>query len=432
MVATVGFVSSGDGDVDQAFIVIVTGYAVVGALVATREPRNAVGWLMLSIALALALTSFSDCYVQDPGRPFVVPLAWVANWIWFVWLYGAAIMLPLLFPDGRVLSARWRVVPWVGLAALMLSIVAAAFGSNSLDVESPRPMPNPLAATGSVGAAVSGAGILGGVLAAVCFGLGACSIVLRLRRSRGRRRQQVKWFAYVGGLAVVGLGLALVDSLVDELVGGARPSWMTALGAIGWMTGLLLVVVGVPAAVGIAMLRHQLYDIDVVIKRTLVYGSLTMLLGATYLALVLAFRVLLDPVTGQSDLAVAASTLAVAALFRPARARIQGAVDRRFFRSRYDAARTAEAFAERLRQEVDLEAISGELRDVVRNTIQPTHVSLWLREIRGGAPLPGEMETLSPVVTQGPRSSQPSSTDGAVRPRARGRSSARSGRPARG
>ena len=157
------------------------------------------------------------------------------------------------------------------------------------------------------------------------------------------------------------------------------PAIPELVGAIGWTSALLLITVGIPLAVGTAILRHRLYDIDLVVKRTLVYGSLTLVLAGVYSALVVSLPVLLGPLAGAPDLAVAASTLAVAALFRPVRDRVQRAVDRRFSRRKYDAARTVESFAGRLRHEVDLSAVSSDLAVVVRDTVQPTHVSLWLR-----------------------------------------------------
>ena len=196
-------------------------------------------------------------------------------------------------------------------------------------------------------------------------------LVVRLRRSRGVERLQLKWVAYVGSLMLSALLLAAVSLAF-------RSPLVDPIGTIGWGVFLLLVVFGLPAAVGASILRHRLYDIDVVINRTLVYGALTATLGATYLGLVL----LVGLTVGQSNVAIAVSTLAVAALFRPARSRIQGAVDRRFYRRRYDAGQTLEAFGARLRDELDLDALRGEIASVVGETVQPAHVSLWLRSER--------------------------------------------------
>ena len=217
--------------------------------------------------------------------------------------------------------------------------------------------------------------VLGEVVLVGCLVLSVVSLGLRLRRSRGRERRQLELFAYVVGLAVTSLLLGMLT-----LVAGADPpAWVEVLGTIGWTSTLALLLLGLPVAIGVAILRHRLYDIDLVIKRTLVYGTLTATLVATYLLLVLTIRPLLGPVAGESKLAVAASTLAVAALFRPLRARIQSTVDRRFFRSRYDAARTVEGFAGRLRDELDLQSLGADLRGVVHDTMQPVHVSLSLR-----------------------------------------------------
>ncbi len=375
MVATIGLIASGRGTADEAFVVLSCGFAIVGALVARREPKNAVGWLLLTIAVAFAEQGFLDAYVRDPRLPGIVVMAWFAGWSWYVWLYLSALALPLIFPNGRLLSRRWRPVLWVAGAALALSVLSEGLGEGRLDVDSPEPIHNPLGVGGPIGDVIDAAGALGNVLAATGFVLGAVSLALRLRRSRGRERLQVKLFAYVGVLALASLVLAMVD----VIAGPSAPTWVHVLGAVGWTSALGLIVIGVPAAVGVAILRHRLYGIDVVINRTLVYAALTATLVATYLGSVLVFRLLLSPLTGDSDLAVAGSTLAVAAAFRPARSRIQRLVDQRFYRSRYDASRTLETFATHLRDELDLEALGTDLRRVVRDTMQPAHVSLWLR-----------------------------------------------------
>jgi hypothetical protein len=304
-------------------------------------------------------------------------MAWVDGWIWFVWLTLAGIFLPLVFPTGRLLSRRWRWAVGLGVCALVASVIGAAFTAGPLDAGTPKPVRNPLGASGAWGELVAAVGIVGDVLAALGFLLAMLTLVLRLRRSSGVERQQLKTFGYVVSLAIVGL----VVASAAEFAGSDSASWVYVVGATGWFVALFLIVVGIPAAVGIAILRHRLYDIDVVIKRTLVYGSLTAILALSYLVLVLLFRLVLAPLTEGSDLAVAGSTLAVAALFRPLRSRIQAVVDRRFFRARYDAAQTLQGFAGRLRDELDLETLGVDLRQAVRDTMAPAHVSLWLREV---------------------------------------------------
>ncbi len=381
-VTTLSLVLSGSGTVDQGFVVVAVCFPVVGALIASREPENAVGWLLLAIAVAFGFQGLVDAYLGVPGRPAEVLVAWVSAWVWYVWLYLAGLILPLVFPDGRLLSARWRVAVWLAAAAFVLAVVSEGFVDGQLHTESARPIANPLGLDGWAGTLASAAGLVGQALAATGFVLAGVSLVLRLRASTGREQQQLKLFVYVATLALGGLVLATIVVVAGESVSEQPPTWALVLGASGWMTALLLIVVGLPLAVGTAILRHRLYDIDLVIKRTLVYGSLTLLLAATYLGLVLSLRVLLGPLTGESDLAVAASTLAVAGLFRPLRARVQQVVDRRFFRRRYDADRTVEAFVGQLRQEVDLEAVRADLGIVVRDTMQPVHLSLWLRGTR--------------------------------------------------
>ena len=267
---------------------------------------------------------------------------------------------------------------WTAGGAIALSIVSDGFMSGPLD--SDVAIVNPLGVSGPMAALVEAAGLFGQVLSPICLGVGVLSLLLRLRRSHGRERQQVKWFVYVGGLSSSALALSAAAGLVETVSDGALRTWAEVASGVGWFSALALIVFGLPAAIGTSMLRHRLYDIDLVIKRTLVYGALSLLLALTYLGLVLGLRSLLNPLTGESDLAVAASTLAVAALFRPLRTRIQSLVDRRFYRARYDASQAIVAFTAQLRQEVDLDTVTTDLLDVVQETLQPTHATLWLRK----------------------------------------------------
>jgi hypothetical protein len=367
----------GNGQGEESLALVCAGFAVVGAMVASHEPANSVGWLMLAIALAFVTAISGTVYASTDGLPGVVAVGWLSSWVWNVWLFLASAVLPLVFPNGRLLSPRWRLVVVLAGVGMTLTILAVVVGPKPLELDSGVTFSNPTGIAGAASLASTMTGI-GNALGGICFLLAGVSLVLRLRRSHGRERQQVTLFVYVGTVVVSGLALALLEVAVQALP-GPEPSWSMVMGGIGWFTGLIAIVIGFPTAIGIAILRHRLYDIDVVINRTLVYGSLTVLLAATYFALVLGLRVVLSPITGQSDLAVAASTLAVAGLFRPLRARIQHVVDRRFFRSHYDAERTLQGFTAQLRNEIDLEALGHDLREVVGTTMQPAHVSLWLR-----------------------------------------------------
>ena len=231
---------------------------------------------------------------------------------------------------------------------------------------------------------LSVAGQVASFLTGVAFLGAAASVIVRLRRSHGVERQQLKWFAYVVVMVVGGITLASVSSAV-----GDDKAWVQIAGPVGWFTALIGIAFGIPGATAIAVLRYRLYDIDVVINRTLVYVGLTASLVASYLGAVLLLQLALGPLTEDNDLAIAGSTLAVAAAFRPLRGRIQGLVDRRFYRHKYDAARTIERFGARLRDEVSLDALSSELRGVVADTMQPAQVSVWLRASGAGDARPG-------------------------------------------
>ena len=337
---------------------------------AARQPRNAVGWILMAIAYSFTLQLFGEAYVETVSRPGYPAVAWAAGWLFNVWLLLVVSFLPLVFPDGHLLSRRWVPAWWVGVLAMLSGIIVAALSPGELGVS--VPVDNPIGVHGTALSVVQAMGQVNTYLLLTTVVLSGASLVVRWRRSSGRERLQVKWFAFaglttIGGLLVAALGQVLHSSW-GELVGGA-----------GWTIFLSFALLGIPVATGVAILRHHLYDIDVVINRTLVYGTLTAALAATYVGSVLLLRLVLSPVAGDSALAVAGSTLAVAALFRPARARIQAVVDRRFYRSRYDAARTLDEFAQRLRHELDLDAVGADLCTAADRTVQPSHISLWLR-----------------------------------------------------
>jgi hypothetical protein len=372
---TMGLVVFGSGGEDEILATLVFGYAFVGALVASRIPASPIGWLLLFIGLWLAFGALADANVRSEDAPLMSLSAWFSAWGWFAWLTVATVFLPLVFPTGSPPTRRWRPVLWLGAAALALTVLGNALEPGVLDTDSAVPVDNPVGIAGAKDllALMADAGNL---LTLVAFLLAAASLVVRFRRSQGRERLQLKWFSYAGVLVACGLFTSMTAVLSGRDDSGA----VAVIGGIGWFTVLFGIVIAIPVATGMAILRHRLFDIDVVIRRTLVYAGLTAALLLSYLAAVLVLQLVLSPVTEESDLAIAGSTLAVAALFQPLRRRIQGAVDKRFFRSRYDAARTLESFGARTRDEVGLEALGGDLRAVVADTMQPAHVSLWLRE----------------------------------------------------
>jgi len=348
-------------------------FATVGAVILARRPGNRIGWLCWAIGFAITFSFWGSKPVwgvlANQGRSAawaVLPL--LGTMAWLGTLLGLLPFLVLLFPTGRLLSSRWRPVAWALGLVLGLYLIARLFTPGPIGSELPD---NPLGIESADGLlqliqTMAGVAVPFLILAVLA------SVVLRFRRSRGDERQQLKWFTFVVAADVVlipGLG-ALTEQaapLLGELV--AFPATISLI----------------PIAIGVAVLRYRLYDIDRLIRRTLVYGLLTVLLGAVYLAGVFGLGQLLNPVTGESALAVAGSTLAVAALFQPARRRVQAVVDRRFNRRRYDAAKTIEAFSTRLRDQLDLDTLSTELLAIVDQTTEPSLVSLWLRPSASGS-----------------------------------------------
>ena len=367
---------------DLSFLLVVLSFPLAGLLILRKQPRNTIGWLLELVGLLWGLTVAMDDYTTYglvvnpgalPGADFVAG-AGAGNWAPGIGVMGT--FLVLLYPDGHLPSRRWRPVAWASAVSIVVVTVTLALGPGKLD-NSPVPtMENPL---GWQAAEPVLHVLLAIFLPLLPLSMAACAValVLRFRRSSGVERLQLKWLATAGAVVAALYLAAMAGSLAAAVVpyASADGSWWLAL----LQTGSILSFVLIPASIGIAVLRHGLYGIDMVINRTLVYGSLTVTLAAVYIGCVLVLQVVLAPFTRSSDLAVAASTLAVAALFGPARRRFQSIVDRRFYRSRYDAAWTLAAFTSRLRHEVDLDAVAADLRSTVKETVQPAHLSLWIR-----------------------------------------------------
>jgi hypothetical protein len=344
--------------------------AVVGAVVAARRSENPIGWLLSAGGLLVGFGLFAGQYayytlVTRPGSlPGGKAMLWLAGWPFDAGLFLVLFLL-LLFPTGRLPSPRWRPAFRFALAVYLAALVGRALGPGPVSEDEFGPLPNPL----GIEAAADLTPVVRSVVTSlllVAFLAAVASLLARLRRAQGVERQQLKWFCYAAGLFVA----AAFVAVALPSVGGYTAD------TVSIMVGLT----ALPVAIGIAILRYRLYDIDRLINRTLVYGLLTALLGGVYAGTVLVLGQVFGGVTGNPpSWAIAGATLAVAALFQPARRRVQALVDRRFNRRKYDAARTVEAFSVRLRDEVDLDTLSAELLGVVDQTMQPSTVSLWLR-----------------------------------------------------
>lgn len=341
------------------------GFALVGAIILTVDPGHRMGRLFYSAGTLAILVWLADNYARYSIQeglhlPGELLAAWLQNWMWFLPIGLIFSIGLLLFPDGTLPGPRWRPLLWFAWASLTSLTLAFMFHDEALDGF--PAIPNP---TGWLTDDLPLAGIaFGGVVVSILGGV--AGLAWRFKRSSGIQRLQMKWVVYaavmlvVTNLAIPVLGPDVSERVADLIFGAST---------------LLL-----PVACGIAILKYRLYEIDVIVNRTLVYGALTAVLAVTYLVLVVVLQGLLQPLTRESDLAIAGSTLAVAALFRPLRARVQSFIDRRFYRRKYDAAKTLDRFSSRLRDEVDLDSLTEELVTVVGATMQPRHASLWLRD----------------------------------------------------
>jgi hypothetical protein len=357
---------------------ILGSFAGVGLLLALLRPGHAVGWLFLAggscFALWLTLGAYGwRALVDAPATLPVGELAvWIGSWVLFP-AFGSVLVGMLLFPTGRLPSRRWVPILVAVIGALAAGMITDAFAPGPIPLPSPggpgdvRPdatLPNPFGAGGVLGDALLASKSFPMQLPVLLIVITALG--LRFARSSGTERLQLKWFLYAASTS-----LALI---IAAILG---PKGVFA--DLAWASGVVSLGL-VPAAVGVAILRYRLYDIDLLVNRTLVYGALSAALAATYFGAVALLQTALRPLTGESEFAVAGSTLAVVALFAPLRRRIQGVVDRRFYRSRYDAARTLDAFGARLRDQVDLDSVRADLLHVVHDTVRPAHASVWLRE----------------------------------------------------
>jgi hypothetical protein len=368
-----------EADPSSVIISLVTliTFSVVGAIITSRQPRNAIGWIFCSVGLVVGLNSLAGGYAEyrlaggSALGNLAETAAWVSTWTWILLVYVPTSIGLLLFPDGRLPSPRWRPVAWCAALGIIGFVAGLALEPGPLEdypqITNPYGVDSPILLVGFAGA----------LLGAASMVASAVSLIIRMRRAGSEQRQQIKWLAYAGAVIVGAIFL-----------GGVMAIWNTDVSIAIIAFGLL----GFPVFTGIAIVRHRLYDIDVVINLTLVYATLSVTLAVIYFCGIVLLQRVFAGLTGQEklpQLAIVASTLAIAALFNPLRRRVQAFVDRRFYRSKYDAAKTLVAFSARLRDETDLGTLSDELVDVVRETMQPEHVSLWLRPVKlkrfGGA-----------------------------------------------
>jgi hypothetical protein len=352
-----------------AYVLATLSATTVGALLASRRPRHPVGWLLLGLGLPVALSGVATGYGYYGlmARPGALPAAdWAALYhgVSILAALGALQFVLLLSPTGSLPSPRWRWWAWVAGGSVAVALATTLF----LPFEPPfQATPNPLDVPALAGV-LRPLSNLAWIVTALGLPVAAGSLLLRFRRARGVERQQLRWLVLAAAVAAVllaatalALSLGLLASTGNDVL-------------LGWVSAVVLGLM--PLATGAAILRYRLYDLDRIVSRTVAYGLVTALLAGVYAVVVLALGQLLGQ---DSSLVVAGATLAVAALFQPARRRVQGAVDRRFNRRRYDAARTIQGFSGRLREQVDLDSLSAELLAVADQTMQPSTVSLWLR-----------------------------------------------------
>ena len=347
-------------------LVFAVSCCVVGAAITLRRPHNAVAWILLASGLSAAVYELTGTYayyaigVRGGELPAGVWAAWVGSWMWIPTSSLVPVFVPLVFPDGQLPSRRWRPLVWYGAFTLVIFILATALVPGPMD-ESGF-VRNPVSPFRDGDFSFRDVQLPTLVLLLVALIGSVAALVRRFQSSRGVLRLQLKWFVYASALAAV--WMFLIPFLQD-----AKPYQVVGI----------LMITAIPIVIGIAIMRYRLYDIDLLINRTVVYGVTSAVIALTFFAGIVALQAVLRPFTSGSELATAASTLLSFALFQPIRRRVQMAVDLRFDRSRYDAERTLDAFAVRLRNEVDLDAVRADLVSVTYQTMRPAHASVWLR-----------------------------------------------------
>jgi hypothetical protein len=355
-------------------------FAVLGALIVSRDPAHAIGWLFCAIGFLQVVEPFTGYYalyvlfVAPGALPLGLLVGWLQNWLWVVSAAVLIALVPLRFPTGRLVSARWKPAWWLATGATVAGVLGAAFHPGPLWNYLDRfDVPNPFGLPRLGGLALMLSDAPFGLLLASML-VAAASLVMRLRRARGVERAQIKWFAYFGVLLAL---LFVLQFVVQYVLGISSPSF-----AVAWALSWSVAFIGLPVATGLSILRYRLFDIDVLIRLTLVYGTLSALLVGAYVALVLAGQAAVRGLTGErgeQPVVIVASTLLVVALSTPLRRGVRAAVDRRFYRRQYDAERTLVAFGQALRQEVDPERLRQLVLAVAEETMRPAHASLWLR-----------------------------------------------------
>lgn len=372
-------------------VVLGLSFAAIGGLIASWRPDNPLGRIFLIVGLSQGFDTLATQYgayalVTNPGLlQGGALMAWFASWTWAPGFALIGTLTLLLFPSGRLPSRRWRWMPWTVAAAILLMVVPTAVVL--------WPLRGPILVSDLNSAEIAGGPVLwlqglAILLVVLCMIASTTSLIIRFRRSRRDERQQLKWLAYAGLITVI--TLVIILAINSDLLGDSfRESVAWSLASL---VLLFTVIPSIPVAVGIAIFKYRLYDIDVIIRRTLVYAVLTAALALVYFSSVVLLQSVFSAMGGrQSTVAIVFSTLAIAALFSPLRHRIQDVIDRRFYRRKYDAAQVLVTFSATARDEVELERLTAELLHVVQETMQPAAVSLWLRPM---VPLQGKRQSI--------------------------------------